>query len=196
MGALKYRSSIFQTLASTDHSQTQEQHRNPADKYFVQPATAATAAAAAGNESHIQDYSNHFERGAAPYIKPDFRDTDNPRNLQPSVQACKQQCETIPDCHYGTYIVSGARTQECWLAAQTGSVDVRCGMGCRSFDKVSFRSTENALLALLDRSSPSGTTIALGIAVAVSTIGFVVHQFRTQYPADRTYTLDEVIALV
>lgn len=123
----------------------------------------------------MQDYSTHFERGVPPYIKPDYHDTDNPRNLQPSLKVCKDQCDSISNCRYGTFITSSARINECWLSAQTGPVDVACGIACTSFDKVVYKSPEVALLAFLDLGVVSCSTVAITCGIAVILVGLGTH---------------------
>jgi hypothetical protein len=179
--ALKYRDSLFALPPTTDHSKTQEHHRNPADRFFL-TSSADNLPTPEEQQFFIEDYSTHFERGIAPYIKPDYHDTDNPRNLQPSLQACKDQCESIAGCRYGTFITSAARVNECWLSAHTGSVDVACGVSCASFDKVAYSAPNLALLVVLDPTGVSNFVVASVLAAAVVVAGRVSPYLQTSHP--------------
>jgi hypothetical protein len=191
--ALKYRQSLFALPPTTDHSKSQEHHRNPADNFFLTRSAGNLHTSA--ERFFIQDYSTHFERGIAPYLKPDYHDTDNPRNLQPSVEACKDQCDSIPNCRYGTFITAAARVNECWLSAHTGSVDVACGVSCVSFDKVAYKSPEPALLVLLDPNEVSSFTVASVLAATVVVARRITQYMQASQPQP-PYSLNEVIALV
>ena len=81
----------------------------------------------------IMHFSNTLQLGKAPYVEPSAYGQPN---IQDSVEACQQQCMTLAECLYGTYITDGPRVKECWLAQTTHGDPVECGMGCSSFKKV------------------------------------------------------------
>jgi hypothetical protein len=85
--------------------------------------------------------------GGAPWIKPSTADFKNPRNVQPSVAACKAQCMSHAQCSFSTFITAGVRRGECWLARKarmrSPRIDARerrvaapCGVPCESFAKM------------------------------------------------------------
>jgi hypothetical protein len=79
--------------------------------------------------------------GQAPWIKPSVADWRNPRNIQPSEEACKTQCTSLKKCFFSTYITGGDRKGECWLAKRHHEGSVRqkpCGVPCTSFIKVAM----------------------------------------------------------
>jgi hypothetical protein len=52
------------------------------------------------------------------------------------MQDCHQQCRSMKQCLYGTYIVHGSRRGECWLSAHAPSHPFKCGVDCHSFVKL------------------------------------------------------------
>lgn len=84
----------------------------------------------------IQPYSTKFQLGSAPFLEPDPNSWRNPNNIQPKLRDCELQCLEMPTCRYGTYITSGSRRGECWLAANTTTTLSPCNVECQSFVKL------------------------------------------------------------
>ena len=78
-----------------------------------------------------------FRVATAPWLRPNSNNWGNPRNVQPTLQACQSQCLSIPGCKYGTYIESQERLGECWLSKHASQM-MSCGVPCQSF-AVGFR---------------------------------------------------------
>lgn len=92
----------------------------------------------------IKGMSKTFQMGMFPYLL-----GGGSVNIQASEQDCMDQCKSIPECKYGTFVTQGAaidksthafshlvRYGECWLAAQTHSAPVACGVPCKGFQKL------------------------------------------------------------
>jgi hypothetical protein len=75
-------------------------------------------------------YAPDVQLGSPPYIEPSG-DWLNPRNLQPTFEACQQQCLGLASkgCGVGTYITAGERKGECWLSAAHPSKEQTLGSG-------------------------------------------------------------------
>ena len=91
---------------------------------------------AANPVASIQPYSTKYQLGSAPFLEPDPNSWRNPNNIQPKLRDCELQCLGLPTCRYGTYITSGPRRGECWLAANTTATLSPCNVQCQSFVKV------------------------------------------------------------
>ena len=107
--------------------------------------------ATVGQSVVMEDVSTILQEGAFPYLF-----GGGARNMQPSVEACKQLCLHTEECRYGTYVTdtmklksavhsydSYTRQGECWLSATTHDGSPKCGVPCASFRKV--RSVPTAL---------------------------------------------------
>ena len=57
-------------------------------------------------------------------------------NLQPNQLECEKQCSNDMDCKVGTFITSGDRKGECWLATDTLPQPAKCSMPCESFVRI------------------------------------------------------------
>jgi len=71
---------------------------------------------------------SQFARGIAPWLM-------GAGNVKATLQDCKDQCESLLKCRYGTY---KPVNKECWLAEHTSSHPVNCfgGATCQSFDMI------------------------------------------------------------
>lgn len=87
--------------------------------------------------------SKAFQMGKFPYLK------NGSTNMVDSEQACMDQCNSIPECQYGTFVTAAKETPdgthayshaakygECWLSATTHEDPVACGVPCKGFQKV------------------------------------------------------------
>jgi hypothetical protein len=188
--ALKYKNQIIGHSGSADHSTTVQSWRNPASHYFHAPEPDA-------DDNFIESYSFKFERGSSPYILPTtpgspYYIATNPDNLQATAEECKQQCKNIPTCRYGTYITDTApnstRTGECWLSAQTSVEDRLCGVGCESFDKVSYTTTGDLMAILSPVQMSAAAAFSIFGTLAAVVVGVVLARRRSQQmPNDAKY---------
>ena len=71
-----------------------------------------------------------FVSGSPPYLEPVNMGL-NPRNVQPTFQACTQQCIDLAKsgrgCMFGTYISDGPRAKECWLSRRDDAYNPMVG---------------------------------------------------------------------
>jgi hypothetical protein len=55
-------------------------------------------------------FSDVVMLGQSPYLEPTGTGA-NPRNVQASYRACEAQCEALPACGFGTFMVDGERAK-------------------------------------------------------------------------------------
>jgi len=104
----------------------------------------AVAVAVDASEWSMKAISTVYQRGSFPYLL-----GGGVTNIQASEKACMDQCLALPACKFGTFVTKGAaaaesthsfsemaRYGECWLAAQTHPVEVKCGVPCKGFAKI------------------------------------------------------------
>lgn len=117
--------------------------RRPAALLTNNPAVADTPTPPSHLLFRFPLASQTFQMGMFPYLL-----GGGSVNIQASEQDCMDQCKSIAECKYGTFVTQGSsvdksthafshlvRYGECWLAAQTHSKPVACGVPCKGFQK-------------------------------------------------------------
>jgi len=155
---------------------------------FYAAALPVLGAAAAASEYAIVPTGSVNQQGMYPYLL-----GGGSKNVQVSEEACIAQCESMAECLFGTYVTQGSaidtsthayshhvRAGECWLAAQTHSEPVACGVACKGFKKV-----QKAFDCKLTPESMNGAAFPKGCPGAV---------FSNSLPAQRYCDGDHKVA--
>jgi hypothetical protein len=118
--------------------------------------------------TEIKPVTKAFQMGKFPYLR------NGSTNTVATEQACMDQCMTIPDCKFGTFVTAAADSPEgthayshtanygeCWLSATTHDEPVACGVPCKGFQKVEVNDPEPTTRApRLDQSNEMCTCVA------------------------------------